>query len=114
LHSLPPDAGTKLTPAKNTGGRPASWTPQKLAFAKKMRERPTLAEEALWKVLWRRCEGFRFKRQVVVAGYIPDFYCAAAGLIIEVDGPVHEHQREYDAARTLGIPPDGLARPPIQ
>lgn len=92
--------GTKLTPVRNFAGPTAGRTPRKVAFAKKMRDRPTAAEAALWRVLWNRCEGFRFRRQSVVAGYIPDFYCALAGLIIEVDGPSHEQQREYDAERT--------------
>ena len=29
-----------------------------------------------------------------------DFYCAEAHLVVEVDGPVHRGQEEYDQART--------------
>ena len=28
-----------------------------------------------------------------------DFYCPAAKLVIEVDGPVHEEQKEFDNER---------------
>jgi len=31
--------------------------------------------------------------------YIVDFYCPQARLIVEVDGPVHENQKEYDQHR---------------
>ena len=29
-----------------------------------------------------------------------DFFCPAAKLIVEIDGPIHDHQVEQDAART--------------
>jgi very-short-patch-repair endonuclease len=39
----------------------------------------------------------------VIYGYIADFYCHAAGLIIEVDGRIHEQQRDYDSERDQGL-----------
>jgi very-short-patch-repair endonuclease len=35
----------------------------------------------------------------VTAGFIVDFYCACARLVIEVDGPVHIGRKDYDAER---------------
>ena len=32
-------------------------------------------------------------------GFIVDYYCHAAAVIVEVDGGVHEGQAEYDAGR---------------
>ncbi|WP_082499535.1 DUF559 domain-containing protein [Rhizobium sp. Leaf391] len=59
-------------------------------FAKTMRADATLAENLLWQALRnRQLEGFKFKRQVPLDGYILDFVCFDARLIIEVDGFQH-------------------------
>jgi very-short-patch-repair endonuclease len=54
--------------------------------------------------LLRRCNlcGYRFRRQVPVAGYILDFYCMSAALAVEADGGQHNNEtaREYDRRRT--------------
>ncbi|BCH54594.1 DNA methyltransferase [Agrobacterium vitis] len=64
-----------------------------------MRSDATLAENMLWKALRnRQLEGFKFKRQVPLDGYILDFVCFDARLIIEVDG--HQHaENDYDEVR---------------
>ena len=43
-----------------------------------------------------------FLRQKIIGGYIADFYCAKAGLIVEIDGSQHyqDGAAECDAART--------------
>src|ERR1043165_6848026 len=43
----------------------------------------------------------KFRRQHVLHGFIVDFYCASARIVIELEGDVHdaEVQREYDHAR---------------
>ena len=43
--------------------------------------------------------GLKFRRQHAIAGFIVDFYCVKAELVIEVDGPIHEQQHEEDAER---------------
>ena len=43
--------------------------------------------------------GLRFRRQQVIDGFIADFYCHAARVVVEVDGPVHEGQQQYDRER---------------
>lgn len=74
---------------------------QKIAYAKKLRQRMTNAEIKLWAVLRnRQFAGIKFKRQVPFGPYIVDFYCPEHRLIVEVDGAVHATQREYDRART--------------
>lgn len=45
--------------------------------------------------------GLRFRRQQVIYGYIADFYCHPAALVIENDGPIHDQQTEYDAERQM-------------
>lgn len=72
-------------------------------FAKANRKNPTPAEELLWHhVRNRSIDGYKFRRQHPVSGFIPDFVCLDAKLIIEVDGAYHndEEQKNYDAART--------------
>jgi very-short-patch-repair endonuclease len=61
-----------------------------LRFAREMRREPTDAEKRLWRVLRdRRLGGFKFRRQVPVAGYVLDFYCMRAGVVVEADGGQH-------------------------
>ena len=72
----------------------------KVNAAKQQRRTMTMAERLLWQqVRANRLGGFHFRRQQIVAGYIVDFYCHAAGLVVEVDGPIHEQQRDYDNER---------------
>jgi very-short-patch-repair endonuclease len=49
-----------------------------------------------------------FRRQQIIAGYIVDFYCHAADLVIEIDGDIHEYQKEYDAERNKVLTGLGL------
>ena len=61
----------------------------------------TDAERLLWsKLRKRQVLGSRFRRQHPVGGYIVDFVCIEAKLIIEVDGGQHAEQQRYDDART--------------
>ncbi|HKS69405.1 MAG TPA: DUF559 domain-containing protein [Ktedonobacterales bacterium] len=55
-----------------------------------------------------RARGFVFRRQQVIGGFIADFYCHAAALVVEVDGPIHQSQAEYDAARVAVIAGYGM------
>ena len=72
----------------------------KIARARELRRAMTAAEALLWQQLrGNRLNGLHFRRQQVIDGFIVDFYCHAAALIVEVDGGVHEAQTEYDAAR---------------
>src|SRR5438067_10109259 len=60
----------------------------------------TVEERLLWQRLrTNKLGGLHFRRQQVIDGFIADFYCHAAGVVVEVDGPVHEGQAEYDAER---------------
>lgn len=73
---------------------------EKLERAKILRTRMTVAENKLWQSLrGSRLDGLHFRRQQVIDGFIADFYCNAAGLVIEVDGAIHEQQEGYDRAR---------------
>ena len=43
-----------------------------------------------------------------VAGFIVDFYCHKAGLVIEVDGDIHDLQQEEDVRREKVLSEMGL------
>jgi very-short-patch-repair endonuclease len=64
-----------------------------------MRTDATKAENLLWQALrGGKLEGLKFKRQVPIDGYIIDFICFEARLIIEVDGGQHS-ENAADAER---------------
>lgn len=55
-----------------------------------MRADATKAENVLWQALRnKQLGGLKFKRQVPVDGYLVDFVCFEARLIVEVDGSQH-------------------------
>ena len=69
--------------------------------ARLLRANATDAELKLWQHLRRRqvC-GLKFRRQLPIAGYIADFACVEAHLVIELDGGQHLDQQDYDTERT--------------
>ncbi|MEO8926182.1 MAG: endonuclease domain-containing protein [Caulobacteraceae bacterium] len=63
-------------------------------------------EVILWAKLRVRVPGQpNFRRQHPIGPFIADFYCAAARLVIEIDGAGHgdEVQRDHDERRDLYI-----------
>jgi len=67
-------------------------------FARTMRNDATKAENLLWQQLRnRQMDGQKFRRQVPLDGYILDFVCMEARLIIEVDGSQHAENRRDEA-----------------
>ena len=78
-------------------------------LARQMRREPTASERVLWERLRnRRLGGFKFRRQHSVERFIVDFYCAEAGLVVEIDGPVHQYSEEEDRIRQSFIEGQGL------
>ena len=81
----------------------------KLARVKSLRAAMTPEEQLLWRCLrGNRVYGFHFRRQQVIGGYIADFYCHAARLVIEIDGEIHLQQQEYDRMRDDALLAMGL------
>jgi very-short-patch-repair endonuclease len=69
--------------------------------ARELRQEMTTAEAKLWERLRnRQMGGFKFRRQHPLGAFIADFYCASCRLVIEIDGEVHESQKEQDEFRT--------------
>ena len=60
----------------------------------------TPQERLLWSQLRdRRLCGAKFRKQMWLAGYIADFACAEARLVVEADGSQHSDNADYDAER---------------
>lgn len=71
-----------------------------LQRAKELKQKMTPAEELLWKQLRaNKFHGCHFRRQQVIDGFIVDFYCHRLGLVIELDGDVHNCRKEADSIR---------------
>jgi len=80
-------------------------------LARELRKNMTDAEQNLWRRLRRKqVLGVQFYRQKPLAGYIVDFYCAAAMLVVELDGSQHDHPdaQQYDEMRTRTLEGMGL------
>jgi len=67
--------------------------------AEELRNNMTEAEKLLWERLSKKQLGIRFKAQHPIEQFIADFYCHSAKLVIELDGEIHNHQKEYDIGR---------------
>ena len=72
-----------------------------ILFAQQMRQQMTPSEAKLWARLRGSRLDTNFRRQQIIHGFYADFYCHGAALVLEVDGPIHDDQQEYDAARSL-------------
>src|SRR5262245_21997940 len=78
-------------------------------IAKELRANATEPEKLLWAALrGRKMAGLKFRRQHPIEPYIVDFYCAAARLVIELDGISHDDKLEYDRVRTEYLGSFGL------
>ena len=85
---------------------------------RKLRKNQTPEEELLWKSLRNRnFYGLKFLRQhpIIYEGlnnrfsfFIADFYCNEKKLVIELDGKIHDEQKEYDRDRNFIVKSLGL------
>jgi very-short-patch-repair endonuclease len=76
---------------------------------RRLRRNQTNAEKQFWhQVRNRKINGLKFLRQhpfiyqvdkVVLHYFIADFYCSEKKVIIELDGGIHDDQKEYDENR---------------
>ena len=80
-----------------------------IPFAKSLRKNATPQENHLWYDFLRSYTP-RFQRQKAIDGYIADFYCHDARLVIELDGAQHftAEGMTYDEARTRVLNAYGL------
>jgi len=77
--------------------------------ARELRREMTPTEKRLWSHLrGRRFAGYKFRRQTPIAGYMADFYCARARLILELDGESHFGREASDESRQLALEAKGF------
>ena len=75
------------------------FDPKLKTKAKEMRNTPTKSEQRLWNMLRANFPLVTFLRQKPLDYFIVDFYCFKYKLIIEVDGKIHDAQKERDSER---------------
>jgi very-short-patch-repair endonuclease len=69
-------------------------------LAAELRKEHTPSEDILWQALRnRQLDGRKFRRQNPIGAFVVDFYCPDERLVVEVDGLIHESQREADRLR---------------
>ncbi len=78
-------------------------------LARELRNNMTPSEKKLWSLLRnRQVKGKKFLRQHPILHekvngqwrfFITDFYCAEKRLVIEMDGKIHDYQKDHDAER---------------
>ena len=95
--------------AQRGGGALAASRPN-VERARSLRAQMSLPEILLWRDLRLRPGGFKFRRQHPIGGYVADFACLSARLLIEVDGEVHgdEAQCRIDALRQADLERTGF------
>ncbi len=79
--------------------------------SRQLRKNMTDAERHLWsKIRRKQIKGCQFYRQKPISGYIVDFFCPKAKLVIEVDGGQHlsGETAEYDRIRVEFLTALGL------
>ncbi|MBV9996999.1 MAG: DUF559 domain-containing protein [Caulobacteraceae bacterium] len=80
-----------------------------VARARRLRAAQTQSEGRLWGELrGRRLGGWKWRRQAPIGPFVVDFYCPSACLVVELDGPQHQDQADYDARRTRFLERHGL------
>src|SRR2546429_8247090 len=77
--------------------------------SRRMRTSMTGTELRVWiRLRGRKLDGWKFRRQQPIGPYYADFYCPAARLVIEVDGPTHDDARwAYDLRREAWLEAEG-------
>ena len=80
-----------------------------LTHARQLRRDMTDEERHLWHCFLRHYP-IKFYKQRPIDKYIADFYCAAAHLVIELDGSQHYFPKgqNYDAIRSACLEKHGL------
>jgi very-short-patch-repair endonuclease len=68
----------------------------------------SLPEALLWQRLRGSAPGVKFRRQHPVGPYVADFFCREAGLVVELDGQVHDASTGKDHMRRQFLEENGF------
>jgi very-short-patch-repair endonuclease len=75
--------------------------------ARELRADVSKTERQLWPHLRNSALGAPFRRQHPVGPFFADYYCAPLSLVIELDGPLHDAER--DSRRDVWMTSNGIA-----
>ena len=94
------------------GYMPILKVPKRYELTKRsgrLRRNMTRQEKHIWYDYLRKLP-FTINRQMIIGSYIVDFYCAKAGIVIEIDGVQHYWKKQYlyDKKRTEKLESYGL------
>jgi len=79
------------------------------ASARLLRREQTRAEQVLWQALRnRQAGGLKFRRQHAFRWCVVDLYCPECRLAIEIDGPIHDGEKERDQERDNRLAREGI------
>ncbi|MBV6627479.1 MAG: endonuclease domain-containing protein [Rivularia sp. (in: Bacteria)] len=93
-------AGGEGKKVKDKWHIPPALRKRMIEIARQFRKNPTPSEAILWQALRnRQLEGRKFRRQQPIGNFIVDFFCGSERLIVEVDGKIHESQKDLDQQR---------------
>jgi very-short-patch-repair endonuclease len=77
--------------------------------AKALRKAGNFSEVVFWKEVRNKSFwNIDFDRQRLIGNYFGDFYVKTLGLVIEIDGEIHNFQEDYDEKRELFLKNLGL------
>ena len=77
--------------------------------AKALRKAGNFSEVVFWKEVRNKSFwNIDFDRQRIIGNYIVDFCVKALGLVVEIDGEIHNFQEEYDEKREMFLKELGL------
>ena len=84
---------------------------------RELRKSQTKAETIFWEAVRnRRFMGLKFYRQYPIfidfngkeSFFVADFYCFEKNLVVEIDGKIHDYQKDHDVLRTEIINMKGI------
>lgn len=68
--------------------------------AKELLKNQTMPEIKIYEEYLSKLK-FRVRKQKIIDNFIVDFYIPKLKLVIEIDGEIHNNQKEYDKERTI-------------
>lgn len=68
--------------------------------SKELIKNQTISEIKIYKEYLSKLN-FKIRKQKIIDNFIVDFYIPKLKLIIEIDGEIHNKQKEYDKERTI-------------
>jgi very-short-patch-repair endonuclease/tetratricopeptide (TPR) repeat protein len=76
--------------------------------AEEFRSNPTQAEKVAWELFRENKTAYHIRRQHLIGRFIVDFVNIKTKTVIEIDGDIHDYQKEDDASRTKYLTEKGF------